>query len=165
MYDAREDHAPVLALVGQVPSTNMNYDYFQESSELPMFSDVAVYNRVVMTPESLPYVVDKAIREAYKNNGVLLSCQNNFGLCSEIPDVDYASHTAEKKLPLPQATDTEVDQFLELVKEAKRPIFHVGSGIGDKAHLLVELSQKITNSDCCRGSRKGENPRGPLKRI
>ena len=34
-----------------------------------------------------------------------------------------------------------MDQFLELVKEAKRPIFHVGSGIGDKAHLLVELSQ------------------------
>ncbi|SUN79560.1 pyruvate oxidase [Streptococcus milleri] len=32
LYDAREDHAPVLALVGQVPSTNMNYDYFQEFS-------------------------------------------------------------------------------------------------------------------------------------
>lgn len=32
LYDAREDYAPVLALVGQVPSTNMNYDYFQEFS-------------------------------------------------------------------------------------------------------------------------------------
>ncbi len=158
LYDAREDHAPVLALVGQVPSTNMNYDYFQEFSELPMFSDVAVYNRVVMTPESLPYVVDKAIREAYKNNGVsVIIMPNNFGYV-EIPDVDYASHTAEKSLPLPQATDTEVAQFLELVKEAKRPIFHVGSGIGDKAHLLVELSQKLQIPIAVAGLAKGKIP-------
>lgn len=143
LYDAREDHAPVLALVGQVPSMNMNYDYFQEFYELPMFSDVAVYNRVVMTPESLPYVVDKAIREAYKHNGVaVVIMPNNFGYV-EIPDVDYASHTAEKNLPLPQATDAEVDQFLELVKAVKRPIFHVGSGIGNNALLLIELSQKL----------------------
>ncbi|KGO31910.1 hypothetical protein Q757_04210 [Oenococcus alcoholitolerans] len=66
LYDAKEDHAPVLALVGQVTSTNMNYDYFQEFPENSMFADVAAYNRIVMTPESLPYVVDKAIREAYK---------------------------------------------------------------------------------------------------
>ncbi len=45
-----------------------------------MFSDVAVYNRVVMTPESLPYVVDKAIREAYKNSSVsVIIMPNNFG--------------------------------------------------------------------------------------
>ncbi len=44
-----------------------------------MFSDVAVYNRVV-TPESLPYVVDKA-REAYKNSGVsVIIMPNNFWL-------------------------------------------------------------------------------------
>ena len=52
LYDAKEDHAPVLALVGQVPHTNMNYDYFQEFPEVPMFQDVAVYDRIVMTPES-----------------------------------------------------------------------------------------------------------------
>ena len=158
LYDAREDHAPVLALVGQVPSTNMNYDYFQEFSELPMFSDVAVYNRVVMTPESLPYVVDKAIREAYKHNGVaVVIMPNNFGYV-EIPDVDYASHTAEKNLPLPQATDAEVDQFLELVKAAKRPIFHVGSGIGNNAQLLIELSQKLQIPIAVAGLAKGKIP-------
>ncbi|CAH1851317.1 Thiamine pyrophosphate enzyme, N-terminal TPP binding domain [Leuconostocaceae bacterium R-53105] len=28
LYDAREDHAPVLALVGQTPSKVMNYNFF-----------------------------------------------------------------------------------------------------------------------------------------
>ena len=45
LYDAKEDHTPVLALVGQVPHSNMNYDFFQEFPEVPMFQDVAVYDR------------------------------------------------------------------------------------------------------------------------
>ncbi|KHO12001.1 pyruvate oxidase, partial [Latilactobacillus curvatus] len=112
LYDAKEDHAPVLALIGQVPSKNMNYNYFQEFAENPMFSDVAVYNRLVMTPESLPYVVDKAIREAYKHNGVaVVVIPNDFGYV-EIPDTPYSSSSPSdrKKVAGPVATDEEVDQ-------------------------------------------------------
>ena len=59
----------MLALVGQVASTAMNYDSFQELNENPMFADVSVYNRTVMTPESLPHVVDEAIRRALERRG------------------------------------------------------------------------------------------------
>ncbi len=52
LYDAQMDHVPLLALLGQVASTAMNYDAFQELNENPMFADVSVYNRTVMTPES-----------------------------------------------------------------------------------------------------------------
>ncbi|CCI62665.1 pyruvate oxidase [Streptococcus dysgalactiae subsp. equisimilis AC-2713] len=44
--------------------------YFQELNENPMFEDVAIYNRTVMTAEQLPYVVDEAIRQAYAHKGV-----------------------------------------------------------------------------------------------
>ncbi|KRM13027.1 pyruvate oxidase [Paucilactobacillus suebicus DSM 5007 = KCTC 3549] len=91
LYDAREDHAPVLALVGQVPHYNMNYNFFQEFDENPIFQDVACYARTVMTAESLPYVVDKAIREAYKHSGVaVVIIPNDFGMV-EIPEEPYSS--------------------------------------------------------------------------
>ena len=61
LYDAQQDHVPVLALIGQVASSAMNMDSFQEMNENPMFADVSVYNRTVMTPESLPRVIDQAI--------------------------------------------------------------------------------------------------------
>lgn len=70
LYDAQMDHSPVVALVGQVVSTAMNYDAFQEMNENPMFADVSVYNRTVMTPESLPHVVDEAMRRALERKGV-----------------------------------------------------------------------------------------------
>ena len=42
----------------------MNYNDFQEMNENPMFADVSIYNRTVMSPESLPHVVDEAIKAA-----------------------------------------------------------------------------------------------------
>ncbi|KRO17119.1 pyruvate oxidase [Lacticaseibacillus saniviri] len=160
LYDAREDHAPVLALIGQVPSTNMNYNYFQEFNENPIFDDVSVYNRTVMTPESLPYIVDKAIREAYKYNGVaVVIIPNDFGYV-EIPDEPYSSvsPTDNKKRPLPEATDEEVDKFLAMVKAAKRPVFHVGRGIKDGGKAIAELSKKLQIPITITGLAKGLVP-------
>lgn len=120
----------MLALIGQVPHDKMNYNFFQEFDENPIFADVSCYCRTVMTPESLPYVVDKAIREAYKHRGVaVVIIPNDFGYV-QIPDVPYksSSPTDNKPQPEPAATDEEVDQVLAMVKAAKRPVIHVGRG-------------------------------------
>lgn len=69
LYDAKMDNIPVLAIVGQVPSSRMNLDFFQELPENPMFADATVYNRTVMTAEQLPLVIDTAIRTAYAKRG------------------------------------------------------------------------------------------------
>ena len=70
LYDAQMDNVPVVALLGKVASSSMNYNDFQEMNENPMFADVSIYNRTVMSPESLPHVVDEAIKAAYKFRGV-----------------------------------------------------------------------------------------------
>lgn len=47
LYDAQMDNVPVVALLGQVASSSMNYNDFQEMNENPMFADVSIYNRTV----------------------------------------------------------------------------------------------------------------------
>ncbi|CAH1851923.1 Pyruvate oxidase [Convivina intestini] len=160
LYDAREDHAPVLALVGQTPSKVMNYNFFQEFNEGPMFDDVSVYNRTVMTPESLPHVVDQAIREAYKHQGVaVVIIPNDFGYV-QIPDEIYSSHseTDNKPEPQPVATDAEVDAFLAKVAQSKRPVIHVGRGIKAGGEKLAELSKKLQIPLVMTGLAKGMIP-------
>lgn len=173
LYDAREDHAPVLALVGQVPHDKMNYNFFQEFDEGPMFADVSVYCRTVMTAESLPYVVDKAIREAYKQKGVaVVIIPNDFGYV-QIPDVPYksTSPTDRKPAPQPAATDEEVDQVLAMIKAAKRPVFHVGRGIRQGGDQLIALSKKLQIPIIYTGLAKGlidetyEGNLGPVNRA
>lgn len=64
LYDAKMDHAPVIALTGQVESDMIGHDYFQEVNLTKLFDDVAVYNQILINPENAEYIIRRAIREA-----------------------------------------------------------------------------------------------------
>ncbi|MER6352380.1 thiamine pyrophosphate-requiring protein [Streptomyces sp. NPDC001634] len=66
LYDAKLDHMPVLALVGQTDRTAMGGSYQQEVDLHTLFKDVASdFVETVNVPEQLPNVLDRAIRTAY----------------------------------------------------------------------------------------------------
>src|SRR4051794_15021211 len=65
LYDAKLDHVPVVAIVGQTARSAMGGSYQQEVDLLSLFKDVASdYVQVVNVPEQLPNVLDRAIRTA-----------------------------------------------------------------------------------------------------
>jgi pyruvate dehydrogenase (quinone) len=65
LYDAKLDHVPVVAIVGQTNRTAMGGFYQQEVDLLSLFKDVASdYVQMVTVPEQLPNVIDRAIRIA-----------------------------------------------------------------------------------------------------
>ena len=70
LYDAKLDHAPVLAITGMQESSVLGTQYQQEVNLDRLYEDVAVYNQVVMNPAQLPALVDVAIRTAYARRGV-----------------------------------------------------------------------------------------------
>lgn len=140
LYDAQMDHAPVLALVGQVASTAMNYDAFQELNENPMFTDVSVYNRTVMTPESLPHVVDEAIRRAYQYQGVaVVTIPVDFGFV-DIPDVEVSS-AANHRVGFPTPDEKDIETAVKLIEQAERPVLYVGQGARGAKDVIIQLSE------------------------
>jgi pyruvate dehydrogenase (quinone) len=65
LYDAKLDHVPVVAIVGQTNRTAMGGSYQQEVDLLSLFKDVASdYVQMVTVPEQLPNVLDRAMRVA-----------------------------------------------------------------------------------------------------
>ena len=70
LYEARKDHAPVLAISGGVPSNLRGTDYLQEDSPDLLFRDVAVYTQTLGAAEQAPAVFHQAIAEAYGARGV-----------------------------------------------------------------------------------------------
>ncbi|MBO0422390.1 pyruvate oxidase [Enterococcus plantarum] len=127
LYDAQMDHVPVLALLGQVATNSMNYNAFQELNENPLFADVSVYNRTVMTPESLPHVVDEAIKAAYENNGVaVVTIPVDFGT-KEIPKQDVSTAKNHRKgLIMPNYDDLK--KAIPFIEAAEKPILYIGQG-------------------------------------
>ncbi|WP_329000840.1 thiamine pyrophosphate-requiring protein [Kribbella sp. NBC_00709] len=65
LYDAKLDHVPVVAIVGQTNRSAMGGSYQQEVDLLSLFKDVASdYVQMATVPEQLPNVLDRAMRTA-----------------------------------------------------------------------------------------------------
>jgi pyruvate oxidase len=127
LYDAQMDHVPVLALLGQVASTAMNYNSFQEFNENPMFADVSVYNRTVMTPESLPHIVDEAIKAAYQYKGVaVVTIPVDFGT-KDIP-LQEITTAKNHRIGLVMPDYEDIKKAVPLIEAAEKPVLYIGQG-------------------------------------
>ncbi|KRN93139.1 pyruvate oxidase [Pediococcus stilesii] len=161
LYDAKMDHVPVLALIGQVATGAMNTDFFQEMNENPMFADVSVYNRTVMTAEQLPHVVDQAIKQAYKYKGVaVVTIPVDLGWV-DIPDT-FKSTASDYRVKNPAPDIEDVDAALKLLKDAKRPILYFGKGATGATKEIEEFAQMykmpIASSALAKGIVPDNNP-------
>jgi pyruvate dehydrogenase (quinone) len=65
LYDARLDHQPVVAIVGQQSRAAIGGDYQQEVDLVSLFKDVAhEYVHMASTPQQMRHLVDRAVRIA-----------------------------------------------------------------------------------------------------
>ncbi|HZV00340.1 MAG TPA: thiamine pyrophosphate-requiring protein [Planctomycetota bacterium] len=65
LYDAKLDHQPVVAIVGQQPRAALGGNYQQEVDLTSLFKDVASeYVNLMATPEQARHLVDRAVRIA-----------------------------------------------------------------------------------------------------
>ena len=65
LYDAKLDHVPVVAIVGQTARAAMGGSYQQEVDLPSLFKDVCSdYVQMCMVPQQLPNLIDRAIRIA-----------------------------------------------------------------------------------------------------
>lgn len=65
LYDAKADHTPVVAIVGQSARSAMGGDYQQEVDLASLFKDVAhEYVQTAMVPAQVRHLVDRAMRIA-----------------------------------------------------------------------------------------------------
>src|SRR5919205_2480453 len=70
LYDAKLDHQPVLAIVGQQKRISLGSAYQQEIRPELLFTDVSEYVGYVMHPAQARSVVDRALKTAIATRGV-----------------------------------------------------------------------------------------------
>src|SRR5262249_10226686 len=70
LYEASRDHAPVLAISGDMARLNQGTDYIQTTKPDLLFRDVALYTEAVVDPAQAAKVVHQAIASAYAGRGV-----------------------------------------------------------------------------------------------
>src|SRR5207302_10960921 len=70
LYEAARDHAPVLALSGDMPRKLQGTDFIQATEPNLLFRDVSLYTETISTAAQAPGVIHQAIAAACAGPGV-----------------------------------------------------------------------------------------------
>ena len=135
LYDAKLDHQPVLALIGQQKRFSMGAHYQQEVDLQSLFKDVSVFCNTCAHPGAARHLIDRAIRSALGERGVATiifpaDVQEESAMDSppRMHGAVYSSIGYAKPRILPQEED--LDRAAEILNASEKPAILIGQGAG-----------------------------------
>ncbi len=148
LYDAKMDHVPVVAIVGQQARTALGADYQQEVDLQSAFKDVAgEYVMTAAVPSQVRHLIDRAFRIAAVRRTVTCVIVPN-----DLQELDYedppmahgATHTglgysSEAKTPDPDA----LKRAAEVLNAGKKVAMLVGAGALGATDEVIAVAEKL----------------------
>ena len=148
LYDAKLDHAPVVAIVGQQKRMSLGAEYQQEVDLQVLFKDVSEFVQVCMEPAQARHLVDRAVRIALDKRGVTtLIVPNDVQeeKAVESPPREhgavYSSVGYARPRVLPHEPDLE--RAAKVLNEGKKVAMLVGQGAAGAGDELVETAELL----------------------
>ena len=125
VHTAQQDSTPMLLFVGQVGLEHRGLEAFQEVEYRSFFDDLAKWVVEVQSPDELPSVVDRAVREACSDRPgpVVVSLPEDMLRATTTAGPGPCVEVAER-----EPTGDEVAAVSEVLSRAERPVLLVGGG-------------------------------------
>jgi thiamine pyrophosphate-dependent acetolactate synthase large subunit-like protein len=135
LYDAKMDHAPVIAITGQVDTSELGTNSQQEINTELLFQDVSVYNQTIIDPAQMPEMAILACQTALARRGVA-----HISIPVNISSQPVKHYREKKQIVL---TSPRIIPQLEDLQRAAKKINEakdicILAGIGSK-HAVPEL--------------------------
>jgi pyruvate dehydrogenase (quinone) len=150
LYDAKMDHQPVVAIVGQSARSAMGGDYQQEVDLQNLFKDVAKeYCQTMMVPEQARQLVDRAVRIALAERTVtcLILPSDVQELEVKQPPHKHATvHTGIGRGWLPPRVlphDRDLGRAAEILNAGSRVAMLVGAGARGAAPEIAQVADLL----------------------
>ena len=148
LTDAYMDSVPLVCISGQVPTHLIGTDAFQECDTTGITRPCTKHNWLVKDIKDLSKILHEAFRVATtgRPGPVLVDIPKDIQFAKS----KYSKPKVEKKLngsSLNQFTQEEVDELIEMMTKAKKPIIYSGGGVinsgpkaSDALRELVDLT-------------------------
>jgi pyruvate dehydrogenase (quinone) len=148
LYDAKKDHMPTVAIVGQQARMSLGTDYQQEIDLLSLYKDVAGdYVHMVSDPAQARHLIDQAIRIAIARRTVTAIIVPN-----DVQDLPMVNPPREHgavfsgsgyRIPhtLPDAAD--LNDAAELLNAGKKVAILAGAGCKHAVDEVLALADKL----------------------
>ena len=142
LYEASRDHAPVLAISGDMARSNLGTDFIQTTKPDLLFRDVALYTEAVVDPSQAVKVVHQAIAAAYAGRGVahLTIPMDVMGAAMKGEPLSPATLRPRSEITPDEADLAEIARRID---QAKTVAIMFGGGCRGAADELRALSDRL----------------------
>ncbi|MCB0806636.1 MAG: ubiquinone-dependent pyruvate dehydrogenase [Bacteroidales bacterium] len=142
LYDAKKDHTPVLAILGQVPTPFIGTDYHQEVHLASVFEHVAVYSAEITDKSQFPYVFSEACNTAIGEKGVsVIIIPHNIG---SVKVEDEKSGVIEKEeMGMINPRPERLRKVIDLINTEESISILAGEGCRNSKEEVLALARKI----------------------
>jgi pyruvate dehydrogenase (quinone) len=147
LYDAKADNTPVVAVTGSTYSDMMGSHYQQDVDLLQLFSDVAVYNNMINSPEHAEMAVDIACKSAISKRGVShltipIDVQEK-QLTGRYSRHKVAGHTSDVFVSCTVADPAIISKAADILNSGERVVLLVGLGALNAGAEVEAVSERL----------------------
>jgi pyruvate dehydrogenase (quinone) len=147
LYDAKMDHQPVVAIVGQTARAALGGDYQQEVDLVSLFKDVArEYVQMATVPAQIRHLIDRAMRIALCERTVTcIIVPNDLQECDAEPVPPHRHATVHSGLgytsPRVVPSQSDLRKAADILNEGKRVAMLVGAGCLRATNEVIEVAE------------------------
>ena len=148
LCDAYMDSIPMVAITGQVPTSAIGTDAFQECDTLGITRSITKHNELVMSPDDLPLAIRQAFHIATtgRPGPVLIDVPKDVlqnMMTWHWPTDDEVIDSLPGYKPTTKGHPRMIKEAAKLILESKQPILYVGGGVlkARAADALRELAE------------------------
>ena len=130
LTDALMDSVPIVCLTGQVPTHMIGNDAFQEADTVGITRPCTKHNYLVKDVADLAPAIHEAFHVARtgRPGPVVVDLPKNIQMAAA-PYIKAADSRIRGRVEVREPSQERIEQAVELLKRAERPVFYVGGGV------------------------------------
>lgn len=159
LWDAKVDRAPVLALTGQVNTQVLGPGAFQEIDLNSAFEPVSVFNQTVLNNSKHGELMSLALKNAIVHRDVAnLIFPDEVQVIPAAPDDEPGTPQGRISSQKISPDSMVVDEAVERIQNAERPLIIVGYGARDSMGDITQLAERLRCPVVTTFKAKGQMP-------
>ena len=149
LYDAKMDHRPVVAIVGQAATTAIGGNYQQEVDLVSLFKDVAAeYVYQISSPTAARHIVDRAFRIAHATRSVTcIIVPKDIQEMDAVENPPHAANTLQSGIgystPIVVPNPADLRAAADVLNAGKRVAMLIGAGTFGASGEVVQVADRL----------------------
>lgn len=148
LYDAKMDHVPVVAIVGQAAASALGGSYQQEVDLQVLMQDVSEYAYTVSSPAAMRHIVDRAVRTAKGTRSVACvivpkDVQELDAVAAPPHAHNMMSSSVGYTAPVVVPANADLQRAADVLNAGKRVAMLVGQGAANATDDVIAVADRL----------------------